>query len=60
MSRFFWFTVEFGLVREDGRTKVYGSGLISSHADAAKAHRQARHFILRQHQIGAGLLQPRR
>ncbi len=37
MTRLFWFTVEFGLVREDGRTKVYGSGLISSHGDAANA-----------------------
>ncbi|HVZ78032.1 MAG TPA: phenylalanine 4-monooxygenase [Gemmatimonadaceae bacterium] len=37
MARLFWFTVEFGLVKEDGATKVYGSGLISSHADAANA-----------------------
>ena len=37
MARLFWFTVEFGLVREDGETKVYGSGLISSHGDAANA-----------------------
>lgn len=37
MTRLFWFTVEFGLVHEDGRTKVYGSGLISSHGDAKNA-----------------------
>ena len=37
MARLFWFTVEFGLVQEDGRVKVYGSGLISSHGDAANA-----------------------
>ncbi len=37
MARLFWFTVEFGLVREDGKTKVYGSGLISSSGDAANA-----------------------
>ncbi|MFM8731976.1 MAG: phenylalanine 4-monooxygenase [Phycisphaerales bacterium] len=30
LARLFWFTVEFGLIREDGRTKLYGSGLISS------------------------------
>ncbi len=37
MARLFWFTVEFGLVREGGRVRVYGSGLISSHGDAANA-----------------------
>jgi phenylalanine-4-hydroxylase len=37
MARLFWFTVEFGLCREDGATKVYGSGLISSAGDAANA-----------------------
>jgi phenylalanine-4-hydroxylase len=37
MARLFWFTVEFGLVREGGRVKVYGSGLISSAGDAANA-----------------------
>jgi phenylalanine-4-hydroxylase len=30
MARFFWFTVEFGLMRERGELKVYGSGLLSS------------------------------
>ena len=37
MARLFWFTVEFGLIQEAGTTKIYGSGLISSHADAANA-----------------------
>jgi phenylalanine-4-hydroxylase len=37
MARLFWFTVEFGLIREAGDVKVYGSGLISSHGDAANA-----------------------
>lgn len=30
LSRFFWFTVEFGLLREKGRICAYGSGLLSS------------------------------
>lgn len=37
MTRLFWFTVEFGLVREGGATRIYGSGLISSSGDAAHA-----------------------
>ncbi|MGH7670971.1 MAG: phenylalanine 4-monooxygenase [Gemmatimonadaceae bacterium] len=37
MARLFWFTVEFGLVREEGQVRAYGSGLISSHADCAHA-----------------------
>jgi phenylalanine-4-hydroxylase len=33
MGRFFWFTVEFGVIRQRGDIKVYGSGLISSHGE---------------------------
>ncbi|MDX2017463.1 MAG: phenylalanine 4-monooxygenase [Planctomycetota bacterium] len=35
LGRLFWFTVEFGLIKEDGRVKVYGSGLVSSHGESA-------------------------
>jgi phenylalanine-4-hydroxylase len=37
MRRVFWFTIEFGLVRQDGGPKIYGSGLVSSAGDAANA-----------------------
>ena len=37
ITRLFWFTVEFGLIRENGETKVHGSGLISSMADCMNA-----------------------
>jgi len=37
MARLFWFTVEFGLIHEEGRVKIYGSGLISSAEDARNA-----------------------
>lgn len=30
MARFFWFTIEFGLMRSGSELKVYGSGLLSS------------------------------
>jgi phenylalanine-4-hydroxylase len=34
LTRLFWFTVEFGLIREAGEIKLYGSGLISSPEEA--------------------------
>ncbi len=37
MARFFWFTVEFGLMRSKDGLKVYGSGLLSSHGEIEHA-----------------------
>ncbi len=37
LSRLFWFTVEFGLIRYGGRNRLYGSGLISSPGESAHA-----------------------
>ncbi len=37
MARFFWFTVEFGLMRGRAGLKVYGSGLLSSYGEIAHA-----------------------
>jgi phenylalanine-4-hydroxylase len=35
IGRVFWYTVEFGLIRQNGRVKVYGSGLISSNGECS-------------------------
>lgn len=35
MARFFWFTIEFGLMRSGPDVKVYGSGLLSSYSEIA-------------------------
>ena len=34
LARLYWYTVEFGLVREDGRLRIYGSGIVSSHGES--------------------------
>ncbi|WP_263384387.1 phenylalanine 4-monooxygenase [Granulicella arctica] len=36
MGRLFWFTVEFGVIRQNNEIKVYGSGLISSHGECSR------------------------
>ena len=33
MARFFWFTIEFGLMKGADGMKVYGSGLLSSYGE---------------------------
>ena len=33
LGRLFWYTVEFGVIRQSNELKVYGSGLISSHGE---------------------------
>ncbi|MTI32362.1 phenylalanine 4-monooxygenase [Xanthovirga aplysinae] len=30
VSRIYWFTVEFGLIKEEGNVKIYGAGILSS------------------------------
>lgn len=37
LSRFFWFTIEFGLMRQNGKLCVYGSGILSSAGEIEQA-----------------------
>jgi len=30
LSRIYWFTIEFGLIREEGEIRIYGAGVLSS------------------------------
>ena len=34
LARLYWYTVEFGLIREDADLRIYGSGIVSSFAES--------------------------
>jgi phenylalanine-4-hydroxylase len=37
LARVYWYTVEFGLVRQDGGTRIYGAGIASSFSESTFA-----------------------
>jgi phenylalanine-4-hydroxylase len=37
LARLYWYTVEFGLVREDGELRIYGAGIVSSYGESVFA-----------------------
>jgi phenylalanine-4-hydroxylase len=45
LGRIYWFTIEFGLIREKGDLKVYGAGIMSSSGETLNSlSNTARHF----------------
>jgi len=34
LTRLYWYTVEFGLIRQDGGLRIYGSGIVSSNGES--------------------------
>ena len=37
LARLYWYTVEFGLVRDSGGLRLYGAGIVSSHGESIYA-----------------------
>jgi phenylalanine-4-hydroxylase len=45
MARLYWYTVEFGLIREDNEVKIYGAGILSSTGESVfSVSNQATHL----------------
>ncbi|MCC7394066.1 MAG: phenylalanine 4-monooxygenase [Sphingomonadaceae bacterium] len=37
LARLYWYTVEFGLIRENGALRIYGAGIVSSYGESVFA-----------------------
>jgi Phenylalanine 4-hydroxylase (EC 1.14.16.1) len=58
ISRLWWYTTEFGLIREGGKLKAFGAGLISSIAEMQKRLPQTRCACLSTFAQAAGWTRP--
>jgi phenylalanine-4-hydroxylase len=55
LTRLYWYTLEFGLVRENGALKAYGAGLLSSFGELGRFETQAE---VHEFSVGAILATP--
>jgi phenylalanine-4-hydroxylase len=45
LQRLYWFTIEFGVIKEQGGIQSYGAGILSSSGETNQIHEQKANFL---------------
>lgn len=45
LQRLYWFTIEFGVIQEQGKIQSYGAGILSSFGETNQIHEQKANFL---------------
>lgn len=45
LQRLYWFTIEFGVIREEDKIQSYGAGILSSYGETNQIHQQKANFL---------------
>ncbi|SDG40872.1 phenylalanine-4-hydroxylase [Psychroflexus sediminis] len=45
LQRLYWFSIEFGVIQEQGKIQSYGAGILSSYSETIQIHEQKANFL---------------